>query len=265
MSEELVVKHTEALGSLRWRVAAAVLVVALLAGVAIALARGPVAAAAPGCGGGGPKLTVQGNGLASGTPNTVQLGADIQTTAPSATAALQEDNATTAAVIAALEGNGVAKKDVSTTDVTLNPNYTEIHGRSVISGYESDVTLSVLFRHVAAVGPALDAATAAGGDALSVSSLQFQMADERQLADRARTNAVTQAVSHAGAMAAAAGQRLGPVCQLTDDSSSGPIAQPFGLSEARSLSAASTSLSPGTEQATAQITLVYALEPRRGS
>jgi uncharacterized protein YggE len=114
---------------------------------------------------------------------------------------------------------------------------------------------------VGTVGPALDAATAAGGDALSVDSLQFQMADERRLADKARANAVTQAVTHAGAMAAAAGQRLGPVCQLTDDSSTGPIEQPLQFAAAKA-AAAPVALSPGSEQASAQITLVYALEPR---
>jgi uncharacterized protein len=260
MSEEIAARNTGAFGSLRWRVAAAVLVAALVAGVALALARGPAAAATPGCGGAVPKLTVQGNGLASGTPNTVQLDTDIQTNASSATGALSEDDATTGAVIAALEGHGVAKKDISTTDVTLSPNYTEIHGQSAISGYGADNTLSVVFRHVGTVGPALDAATAAGGDALSVDSLQFQMADERQLADKARANAVTQAVMHAGAMAAAAGQRLGPVCQLTDDSSTGPIEQPLQFAAAKA--AAPVALSPGSEQASAQITLVYALEPR---
>ena len=40
--------------------------------------------------------------------------------------------------------------------------------------------------------------------------------------DQARTDAVTQAVSHAQSMAAAAGEKLGPVCSVTDDSAVQP-------------------------------------------
>jgi uncharacterized protein len=248
-----------------FRLAAAVLVAAAVAAVAVVVSHGAAGAvAAPGCGGGVPKLTVQGQGTASGTPRTLDLEADIEVTASSAQAALSQDDSVTSSVVAALEANGVAKKDVATTDLNVNPNYEEFHGQSIISGYEVDDSLSVTIHHIGTAGNVIDAASAAGGDALNIDSLQFAMSDPRVLQDEARHDAVTQAVSHAGSMASAAGERLGPVCALTDDSSLSPVATPLRLPAAgfNAASASSVPLEPGTQQATAQITLVYALEPR---
>ncbi len=248
----------------RWvRLAAVVLVAATVAGVAVALSRGAAAATAPGCAGGVAKLTVQGQGTASGTPRLLDLDADIQANGSSAQSALGQDNSDTAAVVAALEAQGVAAKDIETTNLNVSPNYEEIHGQSVISGYGVDNSISVTIRHLATAGRVIDAATTVGGDALSIDSLQFALSDPRVLQDEARHDAVTQAVSHAGAMAAAAGQRLGPVCALTDDSSATEPPTPLRLSAGFNASAAaSVPLEAGTEQATAQITLVYALEAR---
>jgi len=245
-----------------FRAVVVVLVAAVAASVAIVLTHGSAGAAAVGCGGGVPKLTVQGQGTASGTPRTLQLDADVQVTASSARAAMAQDSSIMASVIAALEAQGVAKKDISTTDLTVNPNYQEFHGQTVISGYGVDNSISVTIRHLGSAGGVIDAATAAGGDALNISSLQFAMTDPRVLQDKARHDAVAQAVSHAGAMAAAAGQRLGPVCQLTDDSSVSPIELHGPAFAASAAAGTNVPLEPGTQQATAQITLVYALEAR---
>jgi uncharacterized protein YggE len=66
-------------------------------------------------------------------------------------------------------------------------------------------------------------------------------------------------------MAQAAGERLGPVCSLTDQST--PYfneAASFGALKAAGASApgaqSAVPLQPGTQQESAQITLVYALE-----
>jgi uncharacterized protein len=244
------------------RLPAVVLVAAAVAGVAVALSHGAAAATPPGCGGAVPKLTVQGQGTASGTPRTLDFDADIQANGSSAQSALSQDNSLTAAVVAALEAHGVASKDIETTNLNVSPNYEEIHGQSVLSGYGVDNSISVTIEHLGAAGSVIDAATAAGGDALSIDSLQFAMSDPRVLQDTARHDAVAQAVGHAGAMAAAAGEHLGPVCALTDDSSPSPTPLRLSAEGFAADSAASVPLEPGTEQATAQITLVYALEAR---
>jgi uncharacterized protein YggE len=250
----------------RWlRVAAVVVAAAAVAVVAVVVSHGAAAAApAPGCHGGTPTLTEQGQASASGTPSVLDFDADIAVNASSAAAALSQDNTVTAAVVSALESNGVAKKDIATTNLSVNPNYSYVHGQSVISGYGVDNSLSVKIRHLLTAGTVIDAAASAGGNALSIDSLQFALSDTQALQDQARHEAVTQAISHARSMAAAAGQRLGSLCQLTDDSNQSTVPTPIALPAGgfNAAAASSVPLEPGTQRASAQITIVYALEER---
>jgi uncharacterized protein len=245
-------------------VGVAVLLAAAALTVAFVQSPAPATAAAPHCGGSTPQLTVQGSGLASGSPDALDLQAQVDVTASSAQSALAQDNSVTAAVVAAVEANGVVAKDVQTTDLTINPDYTTSNGRSVIDGYDVSNSVDITVRKLAGAGAVIDAASAAGGNSLDIFSVSFERADPRTLEDQARHDAVRQAVVHAGAMAAAAGQRLGVVCSLTDNSGieAQPLANGRAYAEATA-GPASVPLEGGTEQASAQVTLVYQLLPLR--
>lgn len=246
------------------RVARSALVVAVVvaigtggAALGLALTDSSTAQAA-GCGVSGPKLTVQGSGLASATPDLMTVSVGIDVTGPTAQASLADDNSKASAVTAVLTRDGVADKDVQTTNVSIQPKY-DLGGN--ITGYEMTNTLTAKLRNFGSAGAVVDALAQAAGNAARISTLSFSIEDPRRIEDQARTDAVHQAVSHAKSMAQAAGERLGPVCSLTDDSSIGYA--PYGLNAGSSPNVASgglVPLQPGTQQATAQITLVYALE-----
>ncbi len=256
------------------------LVIAVLALVVAALAvaglgagsNGAAASAAPrgssgSCGGGAPTMTVHGTGMATGTPDLLTLSLSVSVTDATAQAALADDNGRTAAVMAALTAGGVAKADMQTTDLTINPNYTFEHGTEVLTGYAVDNSVVAKLRKFGAAGSVIDAASSAGGNAVQISSLTFSIEDPRALQDTARHDAVAQAVSHAGAMAAAAGEHLGRVCSLNDDTSS-TQQQPPNFDEngyAAAAPASSVPFQAGSQQTTAQVTLVYALEPGTGA
>ena len=159
---------------------------------------------------------MQGTGNASATPDLLTVSVDIDVTEPSAQASLVDDNSKAAAVIAALKQGGVAAKDIQTSDVSIQPNYSLT---GTITGYEMTNTLTAQLHDFSTAGSVIDAVAAAAGNAARIDSLTFSIQDPRQIEDRARNDAVHQAVSHARSMAAAAGERLGPVCSLTDDSS----------------------------------------------
>ena len=101
----------------------------------------------------------------------------------------------------------------------------------------------------------------AAGNAGHINSVSFSIKDARGLQDQARTDAVHQAVSHARAMATSAGEHLGQVCSLTDSSPSpgGPIYDTVA-SGAAVRAPTSVPLEVGSQQANAQVTVVYALE-----
>lgn len=251
---------------------AGVLLALGLAGAALAACTGSTTSgSAVGCGGGNPKLTVQGTGRATGTPNllTLTMSVDV-TTAASAQAALTADDQQTAAVVHALTSGGVASKDVQTTGLSVQPHYST---KGVLTGYAVDNDVVADIHDIAHAGTLIDAASAAGGDDARISTVGFSITDPRKLQDSARQNAVHEAVSHASTMAAAAGERLGRICSLTDDTAITGGYQSLRASSAHAGVATSPSaaapvpLEAGSQEATAQVTLVYALvapAPRKG-
>lgn len=220
-----------------------------------------------GCGSTGSRLTVVGTGSASGTPNRVTLTVDVSVIGSSARSALSQDNTAAAAVIAAVTKSGVPSRDVQTTNLSVQPDYTPSHGTTVLSGYSVDNSVVATIDHISDAGPVVDAVTATAGNAVRIGSLAFSIADPRRLEDLARQNAVHQAASHAASMAAAAGQRLGTICSVSDQSSS--VAPPyntyaFGSSQPASAAAPGVPLQAGTQRASAQVSVVYSLRPSGG-
>lgn len=240
------------------RLALAATVVAVAAGVSTA--GGAVASAAQ-CGSGAPTLTVHGTGRATGTPNLLTLTMAVSVTGATAQAALAADNTSTQAVITTLTFGQVAKKDIETTGLSIQPSY---NATGVLTGYAVDNSVVAKITDFSTAGAVIDAAASAAGDAARIDSLAFSIADPRGLEDQARQDAVHQAVSHASAMAAAAGERLGPVCSLTDDSteSGGTTGMRFAQGALAAPSGSTVPVEAGSQQASAQVTLVYALEQK---
>jgi uncharacterized protein len=253
----------------------------LVGGVVVALAVGgvglglaasqspgaPLAQASPSalCASSAPKLTVAGSGLASATPNLLTVAIDINVTGSGAQVSLTDDSSRAGAVTAVLEPGGVAAQDIQTSDVSLQPQYSLT---GAVTGYQMSNTITAKLRDFTTAGSILDQLASAGGNATRIDSLTFSIADPRSIEDQARTDAVHQAVSHAQSMARAAGERLGPVCSMSDQSSA-TFPQYNTFDEAApgmTASGATVPLEAGTQQESAQVTLVYGLEqlgPRR--
>jgi uncharacterized protein YggE len=255
-------------GAVRALLVGGIVVALAVGGVALGLAASQSAASpkpssSPSalCSGSAPKLTVQGSGIASAAPNVITVAIDIDVTDSGAQASLTDDNNRAAAVTAVLEHGGVAGKDIQTTNVSLNPQYS-LSG--AITGYQMSNTVTAKLRDFSAAGSILDALTQAAGNATRIDSLTFSIEDPRGIENQARTDAVHQAVSHAQSMARASGERLGPVCSLSDQSSvTYPVYNTSAGPPAEARASAAVPLQPGTQQETAQVTLQYALERAR--
>ena len=154
-------RRRPATGGLAGGLAAAVLV-ALAGGVLVGCNGSSSASPAPACGGSNPKLTVRGTGRASGTPDVLNLTLSVDTTGPSAQAALTADNLRTAAVIAALKAGGVAPKDIQTTGLSIQANYDTTGS---ITGYAVDNSVTAKLRDFSSAGSVIDAAAGAAGNA----------------------------------------------------------------------------------------------------
>jgi uncharacterized protein YggE len=206
---------------------------------------------------------VQGTGEASATPDVLTAVFGFSTTAGSSAAALSQNNAQVNQALLALAGNGVARRDVQTTALSLQPQYAYPKGVPTLLGYEVTTTVTATLRDTTTAGAAIDAVVNASGNAAQINSLTFSFGDPARVEDEARAVAVRQAVAHAGAMAGAAGRRLGRVCSLTDDTQ--PSAPQPAQGFASNASSAQTSPVPvqaGTQVESDQVTMVYALAQR---
>jgi uncharacterized protein YggE len=214
------------------------------------------------CPGSVPKLTVQGNGVATGTPDQLTLVVEVDVTQSNAEAALAADNTQAGAVDRALESDGVAAKNIQTTNLSIQPNYATVNNTVTLTGYAVSDTVTANFgAPFGNAGKAIDDITAIAGNDVRIDNLSFSFADPRALEDEARTNAVSQAVAHASSMASAAGEKLGAICSVTDNTA----VQPYDLQYADSplgiaAGSAAAPLRPGSQQETDQVTVVYALK-----
>jgi uncharacterized protein YggE len=213
------------------------------------------------CSPGSPRVTVQGYGTAEGTPDELNISIGVQTQSPSALSAMKSNAAKANALIARLQADGVPKRDLQTSGLSVQPVY-DNSGQLIIA-YQVSNTLTVTLETAgdfAEAGKVIDDAAHAAGNALRVDNISFAVKDEAALLARARSAAVRQAGAQALVLAGAAGVALGPLCSLQDNTqpNQGPPPVVFAALPA---AAHSTPVEPGTEEVTADVTAVYQLGP----
>ena len=200
------------------------------------------------------RITVTGTGNVTGTPNQLVLSMGVQVNGSSVGSALGNANNAVNRVTAALRANGVAAKDIQTSGLSIWPNYP--NNSQVPNGYSVSESLTATLNSLAAAGKQIDAAVHAGGNATTVSGVSLNLTDTSALLARARASAVADATAKAGQYAKALGQPLGPVLSITDQAATPPL--PVFGAESASSAKASVPISPGTQQLSVSITVVFA-------
>ena len=206
--------------------------------------------------GAGGKITVTGTGTVSGTPDQIVLSMGVRTSASSVSTALAQANADARRVIRALKSGGVHAADIQTSGLSISPNYS---GNSQVPvGYGVSEQLTATLRHLAKAGSQIQAAATAGGNATTVDGVSLNLTDTGGLLERARASAVRDAHAKAAQFAAALGQPLGGVISISDQSQTIPYPESAAFGAARA-AAPSVPISPGKQQVSVQITVVYAI------
>jgi hypothetical protein len=232
------------------------------AGLGVAAGRsGPAARGATSCGPSTSKVTVQGSGEATATPGLLTVVVQMSASGPSATTALASDNAKATAAVSALEFGGVLPKDIQTSGLSLQPQYVYPKGVPTLTGYQVTNTVTATLRDIAKSGAVLDGVVGVAGDALQIQSVSFSVADPSAVEDMARARAASQAISHAQALARAAGESLGALCSVTDQSPQAQQGASAGLEFAANAPTAAVPIEAGTQVQSAQVSVVYALTP----
>ncbi len=238
----------------RWSIAAAAAGFTMAAVSACDSHNAPAPAANP------RQVTVLGSGQVQGVPDTLTADVGIEFSAPDVTGAMNQTNDRQTAVINALVGAALDRKDISTTQVTLQPQYSnpEPNGTAAITGYRATNAIQVRIHPTDAASRLLALIVSAGGDATRISSVSYSIADDSQLVKDARARAFNDAKNRADQYAQLSGLRLGRVLSISEASGSSPTA---GVPSAPPKAmATAVPLEPGQQTVSFSVNAVWELD-----
>lgn len=212
----------------------------------------------PGPGNTAPRqVTVLGEGKVQGTPDTLTVGLSIEATAPDAAGASNQTSSRIAAVTDALTAQGIDRKDISTANVSLQPQYGGSDNTTIV-GYRSSNSVEVKVRKIESGPQVLGAVTTAGGDATRINSVTYSIEDDSQLVSDARARAFDDAKNRAQQYADLSGMDLGKILSISETGTGPPPPMPM-QSPRFDVAAESVPLSPGQQTVGFSVTAVWEL------
>ena len=204
------------------RVGAVVLVAAL-----VSVFGGQVSQAAP-----VRYISVSSIGTVKVTPDAVRLNASVSTISKVSKDALAAANVAASKFRAAILANGIDKKYLSSTTLTVYPeyNYTQDAG-NVRIGYRASQSFEVVIRNAAKAGEIVDAVVASAGDSLAINGVTPFVYDNTKATEAARNSAVKNAKAKAASYAKLLGVKIGKIIYLQE--SSAPSSYPIAMAQAK--------------------------------
>jgi uncharacterized protein YggE len=207
-----------------------------------------------------PSVTVTGSGEASARPDmaTVQVG--VVTDAESASEALKKNSEAMSGLMQSLAGQGIAEKDIQTTNVSVSPRYSSLrNGESMhIVGYEATNNVQAKIRKLSNLGTILDDVVEKGANRMH--GVSFSVAEPNPILDQARQKSIQDAHRKADLYAAAAGVKLGRVLLIEEQSHHLPRMEPLVMARG-AMAAAAVPIASGEQEFRVSISVTYALEP----
>jgi uncharacterized protein YggE len=194
----------------------------------------------------------------------LRISLTVSATNPNVDTALRGANKSAKAVQGALLKQGVQSKDLQTSGMSIQPNYTS---KGQPSGYRVDESITASLRDLTKAGATLSAAVAAGGNALRVDGVSVALEDTDALVSGARTAAVDDARAKAEQYAKAAGRTLGGVRSISEVVQQ-PTPQYLDNRFAAAVPASAVPIQPGSQDVAVNVTVVYDFDgsgPERGS
>jgi hypothetical protein len=163
----------------------------------------------------GTLLDVTAEGKTTRVPDVATIRSGVVSQGATAAAALADNAARMARVLAAIKRAGVQPRDVQTANVSLNPQYRYADGKPPeVTGYQASNTVSIRFRDIARAGAILDALVGEGANQIDGPNLSI---DKPEAAlDEARTDAVKQARARAELYARAAGLSVARIISISE-------------------------------------------------
>lgn len=198
-------------------------------------------------------ITVTGHGTVAVAPDTAMIRIGVTSQGKTAREASDTNAAQMTKVLSAIEQSGIAKKDIQTSRLSLQPQYDSKGGTNRLLGFQVTNQITVRIRSIDSLPTILDKAIAAGANEMS--GIEFLVSDESKQLDKARDDAIADARRKAVLYAKAAGAKVGKVVAIIEQGASPP---PRPLQALRA-SAGAVPVAPGEQMLRATVTVTYEL------
>jgi len=208
----------------------------------------------------GAMLTVNADGKTKIAPDVATINIGVVTQGATADAAVAANTAKMNAAMAALKKQGIADKDIQTSNLSVNPQYQYNQGEQPkVTGYEANNTVTVKVRDLKKVGKAVDAVVAVGSN--QINGISFGLDDDTKALDAARADAVKNGRARAEIYAAAAGLKVQRIVAITEGGAyAPPMPMPMvAMARAEKMDAAPP-VSPGELNLTASVSITFLLK-----
>jgi uncharacterized protein YggE len=207
-----------------------------------------------------PSVTVTGSGEASARPDMASVQVGVVTEGASASEALKKNSEAMAGLMQSLAGQGIAEKDIQTTNVSVSPRYSSgpDRGSMHIVGYEASNNVQAKIRQLSNLGTILDDVVEKGANRMH--GVAFSVAEPNPILDQARQKAIQDAHRKADLYAMAAGVKLGRVLLIEEQSHHLPRMEPMMMGRA-TMAVPAVPIASGEQEFRVSISVTYALEP----
>ncbi len=204
-------------------------------------------------------ITVLGHSEIKEKPDIARVTLTVTTSSRDSAEAVRQNAERTTAALTALQGIGIAGKDIETQSFTVQPQYDYTQSPPKRKGYQVQNSVQVTIHDLTKVGLVIDSVTTAGG--AEIGDVSFDLSDPSQAQSQALALAVASAKLKATAVASAADVGLGRLLTITEGAftlPTGPV--PYApRSFAAVAQAAPTPIASQQITVTADATLVYAV------
>lgn len=160
-------------------------------------------------------LSLTATGESTRVPDIAIISAGVVTQAAEARAALTANNGQMTRVVAALKKAGIAERDIQTSNINLNPQYSyEERKAPQLIGYQATNTVTVKLRKLSGAGDVIDALVSEGAN--QVNGPSFGLDKPEDATNEARLDAIKKARSRADLYAGAAGLRVKRIVSISE-------------------------------------------------
>jgi uncharacterized protein YggE len=204
----------------------------------------------------GGSIVVSGTGRVATDPDIADLRLGVTVARPTVAAARADAATTMAAILEALDGAGVARRDLRTTLLSVQPRYDYRDGRApALTGYELANVVEVTVRDLGTLAAVIDGALSAG--ATSLDGLSFRIDDPAPVEREARIRAMAAARERADVLAEAGGLTITGVADITEGVAVVPPGPRMKAERMLAAADASTPVESGTAEVAVTVTVSY--------